>query len=87
MNQDDESVERRASPRKKTLKSAVIVYQDGNCVMDCSVIDLSEKHARLKPADPINCPDVFELRRQGDPVRRCQVTRKHGVEVVVQFLD
>ncbi len=87
MNGNDESTDRRAYPRKKMLKPAQIVYQDGNCMMECVVADLSEGGARIKHTDIFACPDSFELRLKDEPAHRCEVVRKSGREVMVKFLD
>ena len=87
MNGNDESTDRRAHPRKKMLKPAQIVYQDGNCTMDCVVADLSEGGARIKHIDIFACPDSFELQMKDAPARRCKAVQKSGREVRVKFLD
>ena len=87
MNANDKSTGRRKHPRKKMLKSAKIVYQDGSCVMDCFVADLSEGGARLKHTDTFACPDSFELRVKNEPARRCKVVQKSERWVGVKFLD
>ena len=51
MNGNDGSKDRRAHPRKKMIKRAKIVYQDGNCLMDCLVADLSDGGVKLKHTD------------------------------------
>ncbi len=87
MDENDKSTDRRAHPRKKMLKPAYIVYQDGNCVMDCVVSDLSEGGARIKPADIFACPDSFELQIKGEFARRCKVVQKSESGMGVKFLD
>ncbi len=87
MDENDKSTDRRAHPRKKMLKPAQIVYQDGNCVMNCVVADLSEGGARIKHADVFACPDSFELQMKDEAARRCKVVQKSGREVRVKFLD
>ncbi len=87
MNGNKESADRRVHPRKKVLKPAQIVYQDGNCVMDCVVADLSEGGAKIKYTDIFACPDSFELRMKDGPTRRCKVVRKSGRGAGVEFLD
>ncbi len=87
MNGNDESTDRRAHPRKKMLKRAQIVYQDGNCMMHCVVADLSEGGARIKHTDIFACPESFELRMKDEPARLCKVAHKSGHGLGVQFLD
>jgi hypothetical protein len=86
MNQQTQSSERRQSKRSKSLKGGQIVYQSGNCVMDCLILDLSNSGAKIRPADPIKCPLIFTL-RFADEARRCVVVRQSGSEVGVHFVD
>jgi PilZ domain len=87
MNENDRSEDRRAHPRKKMIKRAKIVYQDGNCLLDCIVADLSQGGVRLKHTDIFSCPNTFELQMEGEPARRCEVVQKSAHEVRVKFLD
>lgn len=87
MDENDKSTDRRAHPRKKMLKPAQIVYQDGNCVVDCVVGDLSEGGARIRHSDIFACPDSFELRIKDEFARRCKVVQKSESGVGVKFLD
>ncbi len=92
MNGNDESTDQRAHPqrahpRKKMLKPAQIVYQDGNCVIDCVVADLSEGGTRIKHTDIFSCPDSFELQMKDQPARRCKVIQKSARGVGVKFQD
>ncbi len=56
MNGNDEATNRRTHPRKKMLKPAQIVYQDGNCIMDCVVADLSRGGRENKAHRHIRLP-------------------------------
>ena len=79
--------DRRAHPRKKMLKRARIVYQDGKCLMDCVVADLSKGGAKIQHTDIFACPDSFEFQMEGEPARRCKVVQKSGRAVRVKFVD
>ena len=87
MDENDKAADRRAHPRKKMLKPAQIVYQDGNCVMDCVVADLSEGGVRIKHTDILAFPDSFELRMKDEPARRCKVVQRSERGVGAKFLD
>ncbi len=69
------------------LKPAQIVYQNGNCVMECVVADLSEGGARIKYTDIFACPDSFELRMKDEPARCCKIVQKSEHGVGIKFLD
>jgi hypothetical protein len=88
-NEDDtaeEEEDARRATREKIFDRAVIVYNDGFCTMDCQVIDYSEIGARLKPLNPHDCPNHFQLRIAHGPTRNCVVLRRFGHEVGVRFL-
>ncbi len=87
MSGNDESTDRRTHTRKKMLKPAQIVYQNGNCVMECVVADLSEGGARIKYTDIFARPDSFELRMKDEPARCCKVVQKSENGAGVKFLD
>ncbi|MFQ5466920.1 MAG: response regulator [Kiloniellaceae bacterium] len=79
--------EHRAHKRSKVIKSAQIVYQNANCVMDCTVMDMSQGGAALKPADPFQCPKNFDLRLKSGPTHPCETCWQYGGKVGVRFLD
>jgi hypothetical protein len=51
--------ERRKSPRQRALKKAQIVFKDGNCTMNCQVVEVSGSGAKIIPDDPFSLPDQF----------------------------
>ena len=79
--------DRRRAPRSKTLKRAQIVYQGGHCVIDGTIMDMSQGGAKIRPADLLNMPRQFELRVQYGPTRRCEVVRRSGFYLGVRFAD
>jgi hypothetical protein len=81
-----ERQERRQSRRAKSIRGGQIVYQDGNCVMDCLILDLSDSGARIRPADLIKCPSSFTLRMTDGSARRCVVVRRSPSELGLRFL-
>lgn len=82
---EKDAQEYRHAPRKKTLRAATIVYNDAQCTMDCAVLDLSARGARLRPLDPTILPDRFDLRLADDCVVPCTLVRRTGEEVAVDF--
>ena len=79
--------ENRAHKRGKVIKTAQIVYHGANCVMDCTIMDISKGGAALKPADPFQCPKNFDLRLTSGPTRPCETCWRYGDKVGVRFLD
>lgn len=77
--------DRRAAPRLRTIRRAEIVYNSGHCVVGCTILDLSEGGAKLRPADLLTLPRTFELRIAYGPVCRCETVRRSGMCVGVRF--
>jgi hypothetical protein len=60
------SVERRHSPRKRTLKGGQIVFDGKRSVIDCTVVNMSDKGASLRLPSILGVPDTFELHIGGE---------------------
>ncbi|HLC07883.1 MAG TPA: PilZ domain-containing protein [Methyloceanibacter sp.] len=58
-------VERRHSPRRRTLKGGRIVFDDHRSVLDCTVHNVSENGAQLRLPNVVGVPDTFELHFDG----------------------
>ena len=82
----DKSDERRRASRTHVLKSATIAFSNGNCSMDCQVLDLTKTGARLQPADNLLCPKEFALKLHHGPVHECEVKWRRGKVLGVRFL-
>ena len=54
--------DRRASPRKRTLRRASILVDGKHEVIDGMVLDISETGAKIRPANIAQLPARFELR-------------------------
>lgn len=80
-------LERRNASRRRTLKQGKIIFQDGHCVVDCAVLDMSEKGARVRPSDPLLCPDEFDLKVTHGPIRPCEVVWQKAGIFGVRFVD
>lgn len=78
---------RRQSSRVRTLKSAQIIYNTANCVIDCLVLNMSEGGAALQPADFVELPETFLLKIQHGPMFSCHVRWQHGNKIGVRFLQ
>ena len=80
----DES-ERRQDKRRKTLKSAKIIFNNNRSVFDCAVRDLSETGAKLALGDLLPLPSHFKLVMHNGMSRDCEVIRHTGREIGVKF--
>jgi hypothetical protein len=54
-------IERRHSPRRLTLKEGRIFFDEKRSVIDCTVLNVSEKGANLRVPSTVDVPDTFEL--------------------------
>ena len=80
------NLERRASPRHRTLKSGKIVLDNNISVYDCRIRNLSEQGALLKLPSTIDIPDRFELRIVNEDIQVIALVRwRTGTELGVQF--
>ena len=77
---------RRAHPRRRALKNALIVFNAGHCTMKCHILEVSESGAKLVPTDPLLCPTEFLLKPQIGPARECEVVWRKGTHVGVRYV-
>jgi hypothetical protein len=80
------SVDQRFSKRIKALRKALISYNQGASTMDCSILDLSEGGARLRPIDPVRVPAQFRLRLTPSLTIGCEVVYREKSDVGVAFV-
>ena len=85
MTTDDRS-EQRAESRARTIKAGTISYKNESCTMECAILDLSAKGAKLKPRDAMLLPEVFRLRIPYGRTYDCEVVRRWRDQVGVRFL-
>ena len=77
---------RRVRSRRKTLKSAKIVFNKRQSVLDCFVRDLSDTGARLSLGDLVPVPRTFTLELHDGTKLECELVRAMGREIGVRFL-
>jgi len=77
---------RRTNSRSKTLKSAKIVFNKNQSVIDCFVRDLSPTGAKLKLGDLAGVPKTFVLELHDGTRHDCERVRVMGQEIGVRFL-
>lgn len=78
--------ERRGASRTHVLKSGTIVFNSGNCSMDCQILDMTKTGARLRPMDILLCPNEFTLKLGRGSVNDCEVKWRKGNILGVRFL-
>ena len=86
-NRSLKPTDRRGSPRRRTIQKAEIVFNDGYCTMDGTILDISDSGAKIRPMDLLNMPSHFELRIKYDRTYQCEVVRRAGFYVGVRFLN
>jgi hypothetical protein len=78
---------RRITNRRKTLKSAKIIFNKKQSVIDCFVRDFSDTGAKLQVGDVVSIPRLFTLLLHDGSTHECERVRAHGSEIGVRFLD
>lgn len=80
------NLERRNSPRHRTLKSGKIVLENHTSVYDCRIRNLSEQGALLKLPSTVGIPDDFLLQIVNEDILvAAHVRWRSGTELGVQF--
>lgn len=77
--------ERRRSARRRALKTAQIVFNNGNCTMACHILDTSETGALLMVGDILLCPDQFVLKPLIGPERACEIAWRRGTKIGIRY--
>ena len=83
---DEKAAERRRAPRRRALKKALIVFNDGHCTMGCQIVDMSDTGAKLTPVDILLCPKEFVLKPQIGEPRNCEVMWRRGTMIGVYYV-
>lgn len=77
--------EKRRHPRRKMLKGAKAVFNEGASLYDCQVRDWSEGGARLVFPNLTPLPHLFTLRLNDGSEYACEVVRADGPVVGIRF--
>jgi hypothetical protein len=85
-NPGNSQSENRRAPRRRVLKRARIVFQQGHCSMGCQILNLSDTGALLIPSDLILCPKEFVLKPDVGQQRDCEVVWRKGTQVAVRYV-
>jgi hypothetical protein len=79
--------ERRYAPRRRTLKTGRIVFNNRFSAMDCAVRNLSDHGAMLLVAGPQGIPDAFLLELDnGVAAHDCRVIWRDAKRIGVAFV-
>jgi hypothetical protein len=80
--------EARIAPRRRTLKSGKVAYNDRHVTIECTLRDMSATGARLRVSGSVAAPDTFELLIPLDGLEaNCQVVWRSGADLGVRFLS
>ena len=77
--------ERRGVARRRTLKGAHIVFNDGRSTITCVVRNLSATGALLRVESVLGVPPDFTLSMDDGTKYRCEMVRRSGTEIGVKF--
>jgi hypothetical protein len=77
--------EQRTAQRRRTLKSALIAFNDEHSTVSCTVRNLSEGGAQLQVASVIGIPDAFILHLADKRMAPCTVVWRKATELGVSF--
>jgi hypothetical protein len=80
------SVDQRFTKHIKALRNGTISFNRGATTMGCSILDISEDGARLRPQDVVYVPDSFRLRLLPTLTIGCEVTDRGAEEIGVAFI-
>lgn len=80
--------DRRSAKRASTLKSGKLVYGGTwGAVVDCLVLDLTDRGARVETILAVDVPDVFFLRLSDGTERRGYRRWVSGHQIGIEFAD
>ncbi|MBV9246986.1 MAG: PAS-domain containing protein [Methylobacteriaceae bacterium] len=80
--------ERRRAQRVRALRSAKIIFNNRQSVIDCAIRNLSDEGGCLQLQSQAGVPDVFDLRVDGEKrVRPCHLIWQSRDKVGISFHD
>jgi hypothetical protein len=75
------------APRRRVLKGAKIILNNGASVIDALARNQSEGGVSLEVATTAGIPGEFQLQLSGEVERHCQVRWKRTGRIGVKFLE
>lgn len=79
--------DRREAEREQTHSGAYILCQGNAGVIDCRILDMSPKGARIWVSDIGGVPKFFELHTPEGEAYLCELKRRKSDHIGVQFLQ
>jgi len=79
--------DRRSSARRRRLQKAAILVDGRATLVDGMVLDMSDTGAKIRPGNMARLPARFELRCGFGRTYKCQVVRRSGFYLGVQFVN
>lgn len=86
MTPADAENDRRSSPRRRTLKGAFIVFNEGRSTTSCVVRNTSATGALLRVESAIGLPSSFVLAMHDGRRFECVTVRRSAQEIAVRFV-
>lgn len=74
------------APRRRVLKGARIVFNNGHSTLDATVRDISETGARATLVNTLNVPDAVVLVLDDGQSFECRVVRRQVTELGLLFI-
>ena len=79
--------EQRNSKRVSTLKKGKIIFDDGHCVVECTIRNTSETGAGVQLPGFVELPPTFMLAIEGGAKRPCAVAWSSNEKLGVHYID
>ena len=77
---------RAATPSRRTLLSAKIIFNNKSSIFDCQVRALSAEGAELRMKSTLGVPDAFQLViKPHDEEFDCEITKRTETDIGVTF--
>lgn len=82
----ESGIDKRRHPRRKVLKTAKAIFNEGKCLFDCQVRDWSESGAKLVFPERTLLPKHFTLQLHDGTEMECESVRADGTTWGVRFI-
>lgn len=79
--------ERRKNPRYVVSGDAKILFRNRCCLMKCTIIEISNTGARIKPEDAWILPNEFALKISPEQEVLCEAIHRSEFEIGVRFIS
>lgn len=79
---------RKTSERSKQLKKVQIIFNNGNCIIDAVLRNISENGARIEVQHPQEIPDEFTLKFTSDyTTKSCQIAWRDNKSIGLRLVS